>query len=77
MLTHYITNKFIFICLLGLALALMIVGPITFLHLCTNLVWWEILVAYAVLPVQAMIGLFLLGNVWETFEIRNEEAAEK
>ncbi|MDP2157722.1 MAG: hypothetical protein Q8K68_08455 [Nitrospirota bacterium] len=73
----YVKNKFFLVGLLGLALALMIVGPITFLHLCTNLVWWEILVVYAVLSVQAMVGLFLLDSVWQTFEIRNEEAAEK
>ena len=71
-----VTNKYLLVGLVGLALALMILEPITFLHLFSSFVWWEILLLYVLLVLPALIGLLLLVNVWGTFDI-NKEAAKK
>ncbi len=65
-----VENKFIFIGLVGLALGLLIVYPITALHLFTNLNWLRIVLMYATLILPALIGLLLLVNVWGTFEMK-------
>lgn len=71
-----VTNKYLFIGLVGLGLALIFVWPITFLHLTSDLVWWQILTMYLVFTLPALIGLLLLVNVWGTFEI-SKEATKK
>jgi hypothetical protein len=76
MLKVRITNKFFLVGLVGLALALMTVGPITFLHLCTTFVWWEITLLYIMLILPALIGLLLLVGVWGTFDMNTKEATK-
>jgi hypothetical protein len=71
-----VTNKYLFIGLVGIALALIVVWPITCLHLVTDFVWWQIALVYTVLNLPALIGLLLIVNVWGTFDMK-KEAQEK
>lgn len=69
-------SKYLLVARIGRAQALMVVGPITFLHLFTDFSWWQILIMYAALSIQAMAGLLDLVGAWGTFDI-NKEAAKK
>lgn len=67
-----VTNKYLFIALVGFALGLTLVWPFTGLHLFSTFAWWEICLIYLIFILPALIGLLILVYVWGTFEIPKE-----
>lgn len=66
-----VKNKFIFIGLVTVAMGL-ILSPLAAMHVFTTFTWWQILAAYGLFTVPALIGLSILFNAWETFELKGE-----
>lgn len=66
-----VTDKYLFIGLVTVAMAL-IFSPFAAMHVFTTFAWWQILVAYLIFTVPALIGLSILFGVWGTFEMKRE-----
>ena len=63
------TSKYFLIGRITVAMAL-IFAPFAAMHVFTTFAWWQILAAYAMFTVPALIGLSMLFNVWGTFEMK-------
>lgn len=69
-----VTNKYILVGLVSLAVGLMF-WPFAGMHIFTTFAWWQILAFYGISNLPALIGLLILVNVWGTFDIK--EAPKK
>ena len=62
-------TKFFLIGMVTIAMAL-IFAPFAAMHVLTTFNWWQILAAYALFTIPAMIGIAILFRIWNSFEMK-------